>query len=181
MESNSFEEITHWREIDFRYSWLSTTLAALKAGFDLIEKIDDEGSQIEEYEHLLGITFIALQTYISGVYTDLNEISQSNNKSRIKDKLKLYSDDNEPISEGLSRISLINSAANYYKHHDEWDVWGEGHSKGTVESLQKFGINENTDYPCCDTYSFLMGDDTNLEKLLHFVSDWRKYIMTTLK
>ncbi len=77
----------------------------------------------------------------------------------------------------MSRISLINSAANYYKHHDEWDEWP---TNGTTRILRDAGILETTDFPLYEVVKRLLqkGEYDNLENLLAIISAWREYILS---
>src|SRR2546421_13036673 len=119
----------NWREIDFRYDWVSLTLHALKSGFESIKETEkrepwfDGLWQLEHAESIFGVAFVAAQAYILGTVEDINHIREGKGMARLK-KINYYFDDPVTLSNGASRILLINSMANYYKHHDEWgNTW----------------------------------------------------------
>ena len=175
----------HLHEVDFRYDWVTLTLHALKTGFESVrEKADaNEGFdglwQLEHIENILGIAFVVAQAYISGTVEDINKVRQSNGK-REKGKMEYYTDDDEPLPSGISRILLINSIANYYKHHDEWDAWPPNL---TGRTLANIGIMESTEFPCYEAAKNLWdeNDIENLGNLLSIISEWRKYILSKHK
>jgi hypothetical protein len=169
-------------EVDFRYDWVSLTLHALKTGFESVREKAGENEwfdglwQLEHVESILGIVFVAVQAYILGTVEDVNKIRESNGKGK-KGKIEYYSDDDEPLPSGVSRILLINSIANYYKHHDEWDTWP---TNLTVRTLAGVGITESTEFPCYEAAKNLWdeNDIENLGNLLSIISEWRKYILS---
>lgn len=169
-------------EIDFRHDWISLTLHALKSGFDGINKMSDEipwfdgGWEMEHAESVLGIAYIAAQTYILGTVEDMNQIRNRAGKEKLS-KISYYSDDHQPLPNGVSRILLINSLANYYKHHDEWEKWPDN---PTTQTLSTIGVFEGSEFPCYHATTILWGEDDleNLENLLSIISEWRKYILS---
>ena len=141
----------HVSEFDFRYDWVAVTFDSLETGFKTIQKEGNSESwfdgpwQKEYAENILGVAFVVAQTYILGAVEDLNEVRESNSKNPVN-KIDVYSDASQSLSNSVSSILLINSIANYYKHHDEWDIWP---SNLTVEVLGKVGIGKDTEFPCC--------------------------------
>jgi hypothetical protein len=109
----------------------------------------------------------------------VNKIRESNGKSK-KGKIEYYSDDPNPLPSGVSRILLINSIANYYKHHDEWDTWP---TNLTGTTLAIVGINESTEFPCYEVAKTLWdeSDIENLDNLTLIISEWREYILSKYK
>jgi hypothetical protein len=172
-------------EIDFRYNWIASVYDALESGLSSIEKrgIEDvwfDGLwQLEHSETILGISFVCAQTYILGTVQDINNIRIDLGKPSI-DKLKYYEDDIKPPLSGSSRIMLINSIANYFKHHDEWDVWPVNL---TTKTLADVGITDKTDFPCYKAVTILWDEKEckNLGNLLNIVSEWREFILMKYK
>ena len=175
----------NWREIDFRYDWVSLTLHALRSGFESIrEKANDESWfdglwQLEHGENILGVAFVAAQAYMLGTVDDINKIRASNGRPSVG-KINYYSDDPKPLPGGVSRILLINSVANYYKHHDEWTGWP---ANLTGQTLADAGITESTEFPCYEAATKLWdpNDVENLDNLLSIISAWREHIISTYK
>ena len=169
-------------EFDFRYDWVSVTLYALKSAIDsVLKKGEDEPWfdglwQMEHAESILGISYVAAQAYIVGAVEDVNRVRDSVGKNRL-DKIYYYSDDPQPLPNGVSRILLINSLANYYKHHDEWDKWP---TNFTTKTLADVGIVEGVEFPCCEASTKLGNEKQSdtLMNLLSIISEWRKHILS---
>jgi len=172
--------------VDYRYDWLATTLKGLAESFGEIRRLADQHEwfdglwQREYAEPIVGMAFVASQTYIVGVVADLgrakgkcaNDLSQF-----VKDnKIGYYTIDPHPTADRHSRILLINAAANYYKHHDEWDGWK---TNMTTRQLEAAGIKEDTEFPCLVTAEILFADRnfTNLSALLSIASEWRGHLI----
>lgn len=178
-------EITHFLEIDFRHGWLSTILEALETGLVSISKMVEDvswfdgGWEMEYSESIYGIAFVSAQTYILGTTQDVNKIRQHGGKEGLS-KITYYSDDPQPLENGVSRLKLINSIANYYKHQDEWSSWPNSH---TTKDLADVNIGQNTDFPCYEAALKLWsGEDVdNLKRLLPIVTNWRAYILNKYK
>jgi hypothetical protein len=169
-------------EFDFRYDWVSLTFRALESGFESIRKKAAAESwfdgiwQLEHAESILGIAFVTAQAYILGTAEDANKILESNGKNR-KHKIDHYADDPKPLPSGTSRVLLINSIANYYKHHDEWSPWP---TNSSTTILANVGIDETSEFPCYEAAKILWdeNDIENLDNLMSIISEWRKYILS---
>ena len=135
--------------------------------------------QIEHAESILGVAFIVTQTYILGTVEDLNKIRESNGKNPLG-KVDIYSDAPQRLSNNVSSVLLINSIANYYKHHDDCDVWP---TNLTGEILNNVGIGKDTKFPCyvAATKLWDKNDVGNLKSLLKIISDWREYVLAKYK
>lgn len=172
-------------DLDFRYDWVSVTLDALESGFKILqEKTDVEPWfdglwQMEYAESILGIAFVIAQTYILGTAEDVNTICESKGKSPIS-KIDLYSDVPQLVPNNVSPILLINSIANYYKHHEEWETWP---TNLTGKVLSNVGIGKDTEFPCYIAATKLWNDNEirNLKNLLTIISRWREYILAKYK
>ena len=176
----------NWREIDFRYDWVFLTFSALKSGFYTIrqqasaESWFDGTWQVEHADAILGVAFVAAQAYLVGTVEDVNHIRQSRGQAE-KSKIDYYKDDPHPLPNGISRILLINSIANYYKHHDEWDdPWTPNL---TTTTLAAVGIVKSTEFPCYEAAKTLWGptEVENLDKLAGIIKEWREYILAKYK
>ena len=91
----------HLREIDWRIKPLHDVIVGIGAGLAAIQKRmdDEEGfdglSAREHAEPLLGLCFVAAQTYAVGTVSDLNEVRMSRGKSKEEklNKHKCYAHD----------------------------------------------------------------------------------------
>jgi hypothetical protein len=135
--------------------------------------------QLEHSESLFGIAFVSAQTYIFGTVQDINKIRRGSGKPSL-DKTKYYADETKPFLSETSRIMLINSIANYYKHHDEWEVWPVNL---TTKTLADVGITDHTEFPCYKAATTLWGEKEcqKLGNLLRIISEWRGSILKKYK
>lgn len=172
--------------VDYRHDWLGTILKGLCGSFGEIRRLSEEHEwfdglwQREYAEAILGMAFVATQAYIIGVVADVGRAKGKRDdelQKFVKDeKIGFYSDDPYPTADNQSRIIIINAAANYYKHHDEWDGWN---TNVTARQLEGAGIKEHTELPCLAAAELLFDDMgiTNLSNLLAIVSEWRSHLI----
>jgi hypothetical protein len=76
--------------------------------------------------------------------------------------------------ERSTRIELINAAANYFKHHDEWSQWP---ANETTKTLSRAGITERTEFPCIAAMRIFCGDNRKLIVLHQIVLEWRSHLL----
>lgn len=149
----------HIREIDFRRDWIDELFRTLTGTIDNIsEKIKefdwyDGIFALEHTETILGIAFIAAQTYIAGSIADINTIL---GKSKQLKKHELLALDVAFIKNGKTRLELIDAIANYHKHHDEWAAWqSDERNRHTISILNECGITKETEFPCYSAATLL--------------------------
>jgi hypothetical protein len=123
---------------------------------DNVAKGEEQGiwDEATEYiEDLLGISFVACQSYISFVVSDICRLHAACNSlappvilattsGRKSDILRTCS---PLLKEACSQVQIIDAFANYYKHKDEWDWdWDNApaKSKPTVEIIQSVGASK---------------------------------------
>jgi len=179
----------HLREIDWRIEPLHDVIVGICAGLAAIQKRMDaeegfDGLSAREYaEPLLGLGFVAAQTYAVGTVSDLNRVRMSRGKSKEEklNKHKCYAHDTF-IKGDVTRIQLINASANYFKHHDEWTRWPTGSDRGThdTRTLGTVGITETTEFPCIDAVDLLCNTSWELNELLQILKEWRAHVIKRL-
>ncbi len=179
----------NFREIDYRIEPLRNVIVGIDAGLATIQgRLDTEewfdGDWACEYaEPLLGLGFVAAQTYAVGTVSDLISVRMSRGKSEAENlkNYKCYAHDTF-IKGDVTRIQLINASANYFKHHDEWGArWPtEKPWSYTTETLGKVGITEETEFPCIDAVKLLCGKSWELNVLLQILKEWRAHLFGTL-
>jgi len=84
----------------------------------------------------------------------------------------------------ISKVQLINSIANYYKHHEEWSDWEvEGKNKRTIADLNSCGISESTLYPCHEAAQIIWSSEVlcELNEMLDILVEWRKNLLQHVK
>jgi hypothetical protein len=119
----------------------------------------------EQVEPVIGLGFVAYQNYIIGTISDLKEFSNNTNIKNFKKHL-FYLDDSTKINGKLTRIELIISLANYYKHKDE------GINSLTKENLDRYDLLIE-DFPINSGLT-LLTEKWNLNEVTNYVLDWRK-------
>lgn len=166
------------RIVDYRISWVSNVLSSLESAFDSIEDMGEEMPwfdglwQLEYAEEVFGVAFVAAQAYILAATQDLNAIRKDEGKHPIK-KYEYYKDSAKCTGAMTETITLVNSIANYYKHHEEWgDLWPDNN---TVKALKSVGINSETEFPCNQAACILFGGEQcwKFSNLTDALSDWR--------
>lgn len=145
--------------------------ADIKSSFD-----PDAIGQFDEAEYLCGMGFIACQRYLAATYGS-SGIAKS-------DALALG-----PIHSGGQPIArILNAAANYWKHVDEWDTLSAiSHNHQalqsnqvatirTIETVTKWG-----DYTCASLLGCLTApNETRLKHLLPLLEAWRNQLATAV-
>lgn len=178
----------HIREVDWRIDTLEYVVVGIDAGLAAIDarignpKWYDGGDALDDAEPLLGLGLVAFQTYATGTVSDLNQIRRSCGKTALT-KRQCYNHDLAKVNGMVTRIQLINSAANYFKHHDEWDSWPTGKQIGAedVKNLALLGITRKADHPCIKAVELLCGTSWKMIVMRQIVREWRAYIFSALR
>jgi hypothetical protein len=173
----------HVQEIDWRIDPLESVIVGIDHGLaEIRERLDtkefDGDDACEHAEPLFGLGFVAAQTYALGTVSDLNSVRMSRGKS-MKEKIDCYACDTILLHGGVTRIQLINAAANYFKHQDEWETRWPTERHG-VKTLGCFGITEETEFPCKRAVEQLCGTRVELIVLHQIVKEWREHLFRTL-
>ncbi len=164
---------------------MSDLFKSLNQGFSIIQSKLNQGGYFDgafaqdQAETVFGIAFVSAQTYITGTVSDMLEIGGDSAPSK-KEMLALGS-----TKVGtLSKVEVINTIANYYKHHEEWSNWSlEGQKKRTIIALNSFGITENTDYPCHKAAQLIWSSEVlcELNEMHKVLIEWRKNLLQHVK
>jgi hypothetical protein len=167
--------------IDWRIKPLEQIVAGIDAAIAAVrERMDSEGIDGLEgrdlAEFMLGLGFVAFQNYAIKTWTDLNIIRDGFGKPPV-DKLACYRCDQFTVKQnGPTRIELINAAANYFKHHDEWSQWPDNE---TTRTLSRVGITQQSEFPCIEAVRIFCGDSWRLMVLHQIVREWREHVLKT--
>jgi hypothetical protein len=166
------------------YTRLDYDLSLLKEIVHLIDRHLDEiihnATQVDDAEsfgyfdsaeHIIGLGFVACQTYMSSVYGYL----------RI-DKQKALSVG--PLhSSGQTKVRIINHAANYWKHNNEWSLDNNNKQKKYVEeAFESVGFPVDTDYPLSGVLAeIVFSENAGFEAIIHILELWQKQLQETAK
>jgi hypothetical protein len=160
---------------DFDLAFLRDLCALLDSRLDQIqETIDasfdpDQMGHFDDFEYVVGMGFVACQRYLASTFGPHN----------VAKKAALSVGPRHSGGETLARI--LNAAANYWKHSDEWD------SKSTVfrnhaglepMQLETIRVVETVtpwgDYTCANLLAALTApDEPRLQSLLPEIEEWR--------
>jgi hypothetical protein len=169
-------------ELDCRIDPLYAVIVGIDAGLAAI------GNRIKEEEGfdgltarchaepLFGLGFVAAQTYAHGTWTDLNRIRKSRGKPELR-KSDCYKCDAIILKAKVTRIEVINAAANYFKHHEEWSQWP---TNETTETLRSVGITQTTELPCIELTELFCGNSWEFVVVHQVVKEWREHVMNKL-
>lgn len=181
-------------QIDEELKFLELSLNAIEPIFKLkndeIKKSiqEKEGALLpelcEQAEFIAGLGFTICQKYITGT---LGWIKVDKESALKKGPL---------FSEKLTYAKIINAAANYWKHHDEWDAisFGEADEDGllsvtlrdasklsnqacrTIKILQQ--VTVWSDYNCVNIlYEITKKTENNLLSLTPILQQWRAELL----
>jgi|GEM_PF-5348893 len=132
--------------------------------------------QLETAETILGIGYITLQTYIAGAIADLKAVFPFCQKPPELMAMSLMLGNTQ-----TTVIEAVWCLANYFKHHDEWPDWKAKGPRRTIETLNRLGINEETEFPCIELMKVLASDQWRFLPLMQSCSDWRESLFAALR
>jgi hypothetical protein len=172
-------------EIDWYLDPLRDVISGVEHGLKQVSARPDEvewfdGNFVMDHsEWLLGVAFVAAQAYVERAVGDIcrhlmaSGGAPGENRKTLRTKCLARDVRLDPLP--MTRVELINAAANYYKHHDgPQDLWPD-----TAQTLRKAGINleDPYAYPCAHAASLLCGNEWNLHMLCDIVKDWRAQLV----
>ncbi|KAB0317224.1 hypothetical protein F6W79_19770 [Vibrio diabolicus] len=159
---------------DLKIAELSDLLALLDSRLEqLMEQAEssidaDSLGIFDRAEYFIGVGFVAMQQYISDTMYK-SEVSK-------RDALNLGT----VTLLGSTHISVINSAANWWKHESEWNWYSEsGISNKTYLSISNVVDPEN--YPLSNVLAFLIGERKFcLSSAIPLLEQWRESIFCAI-
>lgn len=181
-------------EIDEELNFLELSLNIIEPIFkikdDEIKQMIREKEDVlssglcEQAESIVGLGFTICQKYITGTLGWIRVEKESALKK------------GPFFSEKLTYAQIINAAANYWKHHDEWDAisFGEadedGFSSVTLRDASKLSNQANrtikilqqvtawSDYTCVNTlYNITQKTENSLLSLIPILRQWRAEVL----
>ena len=123
----------------------------------------DGTGELERIEHFIGVGFAACQAYLAQTYGYIG----------IKKKHALNAGPKH--CSGYPLVALINHAANYWKHHAEWEIEGFRNSQPVVDAFTALGCTVDADCrPLDDVLTTIAPEGTiGFYQILPFLEEWR--------
>ncbi|KZX68608.1 hypothetical protein A3712_13235 [Vibrio sp. HI00D65] len=167
-------------ELDYGLGPLVDVEETIQIGIDkLLDRNRTEpwfdGLWVSEYSEVLyGSLLVSAQAYCLGSLRDINEIRTSLGLNKIT-KDKAYRSHRIKV-QGYSLIELINSAANYFKHRDEWTyIWPDNYTTRVLTAFSmdcEFLINH---------VKTLIESEYAYKTLSNLASEWRNDLIEQTK
>ncbi len=137
-----------------------------------LEMIKQQSTEVEDPnsfgyfdrgEHVVGLGFVACQTYIVAICGHLG----------IRKQDALTFGPQHPS--GQTVVQIVNHAANYWKHNSEWLVNKETRQRKYVESaFEAVGFPAGMDYPLYSVLTEITHPQTSkFESLVELLIDWK--------
>lgn len=172
----------HVLEADYGIGPLIDVEDAINAGIEklLVRNKQEpwfDGFWMNEYgEMLFGSLLVVSQAYCVASVADINKIRES--LGLVKLSKKDAYNDHHSANQGFSLIELLNSAANCFKHRDEWENgWPNNY---TTKTLHAFSITAETEFPI-NVVLQLIEFDSGYKKITNLVSEWREGLIVKAK
>ena len=129
----------------------------------------DASGYYDLMEYLTGFGLVALQTYLTE--TAASAGLRKHETFHLGPK----------TSSGVSKIAILNAAANFWKHKEEWVLDGGEKRKAAVESLfEEVGYSCDIDYPISGVLTELLSPlEVGFSSLLVPVKTWRDDLIRT--
>jgi len=175
--------VAHIIQFDFSHSWVSAVLNGLRTAAHEIEQRyrTEEGFdalvRLEHQEEILGVSCVAVQSYMNRTWAEIQKYDLKVNRTEAK--LQMYQMFGPKIGQpGIAHAELVYHLANYWKHHDEWPDWTPKQNEpryGTVKVLANVGITADTDFPCIHGLQKIRPPvDPLFDELEQLLFDWRR-------
>ncbi len=137
-----------------------------------LEKIRNDATQVDDAdslgyfdsaEHVTGLGFVACQTYMASVYGHL----------RIEKQMALSI--GSLHASGQTKAEIINHAANYWKHNNEWFLdKSEKQRKSIENTFASIGFPVDIDYPLSGVLTEIVSpESTAFKPVIDILMLWR--------
>ena len=129
------------------------------------DEMADQLGYFDRGEYVIGLGFVACQQFITSTL--------GRNAFERSQKLKIG-----PIRKaGLTVVEIVNHAANYWKHNDEWGCEANPRARVIIETFEQLGCSLNLDYPLSCVLSVLIGpDDFRFNTIIIKLEEWADII-----
>ncbi|MEP7367453.1 MAG: hypothetical protein ABI972_29690 [Acidobacteriota bacterium] len=162
----------HIREMDFRQSWTTEVMHALDGGIERCTSGTPDGLDgLEHAEEIVGLAFVALQTYVAATEADLQVVFPTLTAH------KAFRQRHSAEISGVTYVEAICAAANFYKHREE----PGGCRASTINPLTMLGITQSTEFPCVGVHKLMSAGSYKLAHLAQVVFSWRQQWLSQLR
>jgi hypothetical protein len=158
--------------LDFELDFLRSFLALIDSRFVELEKIvkdrnpDDYILVFDDMEYLRGVGFVVCQRYITSIccWWQIDKVSALSAGPK--------------LANGLTYSSVINVAANYWKHFDEWgENKNEGVRLSARQEIENLGITLSGGHVISKIFEKVGA--SNFSALLPILKEWRSEVFQT--
>ena len=128
----------------------------------------DRFGQYDRLEYLTGLGFVACQQYMIGAFA----------RKKINKQTALDLGPKHRCGETFA--SLVNAAANYWKHREEWGGSNGGNPRAdqTTRRLRSLGLDLEQSYVIANVlYELLRPHAARFERLIPFLTRWRDDVL----
>ena len=137
------------------------------------ESIDEEAEQcglFDRLEHLVGLGFVACQTYMAATYGCAN----------IRKDLAL--EFGPKVSSELFLTQMVNHAANMWKHCEEWHISGDdGPKRPLRKAFDAIGYSVESGYPLSGCLAEITGGQARFSVVVDQLCCWRNDLIKGLR
>ena len=156
---------------------LQTLVALVRLLNQQLSALSDKSTEAEDadafghfdtMEHLVGLAMVIFQTYVATVCGTIS----------VDKRLALK---NGPIhSGGMHKVEIVNHAANYWKHNNEWGPERSDRRRRAIEdAFDSVGFPVGTDYPLSGVLAELSAPKfASLEPLIEILHQWKTTVLT---
>ncbi|GAB3432819.1 hypothetical protein GCM10027395_23330 [Giesbergeria sinuosa] len=127
----------------------------------------DSYGLFDTMEHIVGLAMVAGQTYIATACGAIG-VEKSN-------ALKM----GPAHSAGRTKVEIINHAANYWKHNNEWSNRGTDRRRQAIEeAFDSVGFPVGTDYPLSGILTELCNPShASIELVSEILQEWKDEVI----
>jgi hypothetical protein len=145
---------------------LDQQLSALSDKSTDFEDADAFG-YFDTMEHLVGLAMVIFQTYVATV---CGTISVEKHLALKKGPFH---------SGGMYKAEIVNHAANYWKHNNEWGTERSDRRRRAIEdAFESVGFPVGTDYPLSGVLTELSAPKfASLEPLIEILHQWKSAVL----
>ena len=166
-----------YKRMDARIEVLRLAITGLENSISVLQTKFNENDWydgfwlLEESEPIYGLAFIAIQNYInSSIYDKFESIEK---------QYMIYKRDDKIENSGRTKIELIISIANYFKHRDHpLDLKGD-----TAKILTDLNLKFDKDLDISESPIFkgldMFSESWDLNEIIRIAEDWREKIWKT--